>query len=253
MFGVLASPNFRQTRRNGAAFDPFALSVRSFGAQHRSVTESGGHIHLILPDPVERAACFRALAAGGARVVRSFASADAWIEAEGDDLSGILLFRWRQPGRTDGAALLDRVAGRPGIAAFVAAERLSIAESRAILRGGAQDLLPAPLDPRFVRGTIDAALADWRAAQEARARQREAEARLAALTPRERDILDGIAAGLGNKAIARRLALSPRTVEVHRANIMRRAGAGNVAELLRLQFTAEHARAAPVDRVHSGA
>ena len=101
--------------------------------------------------------------------------------------------------------------------------------------------------------TIDAVLADWRAAQEARARQREAEARLAALTPRERDILDGIAAGLGNKAIARRLALSPRTVEVHRANIMRRAGAGNVAELLRLQFTAEHARAAPVDRVRFGA
>ena len=77
--------------------------------------------------------------------------------------------------------------------------------------------------------------------------------RLAALTPRERDILDAIAAGLGNKAIARQLALSPRTVEVHRANIMRRAGAGNVAELLRLQFTAEYARAASVDRVRFGA
>src|SRR3546814_15108057 len=77
------------------------------------VTESGGHIHLILPDPVERAACFRALAAGGERVVRSFASADAWIEADGDDLCAILLFRWRPPGRTDGAALLERIAGHP--------------------------------------------------------------------------------------------------------------------------------------------
>ncbi len=217
------------------------------------MTESGGHIHLILPDPVERAACFRALAAGGERVVRSFASADAWIEAEGDDLCAILLFRWRQPGRTDGAALLERIVGHPAILAFVAAEQLSIAESRAILRGGAQDLLPAPLDPRLVRRTIDAALADWRAAQGAFARRREAEMRLAALTPRERDILDAIAAGLGNKAIARQLALSPRTVEVHRANIMRRAGAGNVAELLRLQFTAEYARAASVDRVRFGA
>ena len=217
------------------------------------MTESGGHIHLILPDPVERAACFRALAAGGERVVRSFASADAWIEAEGGDLCAILLFRWRQPGRTDGAALLERIAGHPAILAFVAAEQLSIAESRAILRGGAQDLLPAPLDPRLVRRTIDIALVDWRAAQDARARRGEAEARLAALTPRERDILDAIAAGLGNKAIARQLALSPRTVEVHRANIMRRAGAGNVAELLRLQFTAEHARAARADRVRFGA
>ena len=114
-------------------------------------------------------------------------------------------------------------------------------------------MLPAPLDPRIVRRTIDAALSDWRAAQDAVARRREAEARLAALTPRERDILDAIAVGLGNKAIARQFDLSPRTVEVHRANIMRRAGAGNIAELLRLQFTAEPARAAPVDRVRFGA
>ena len=92
------------------------------------MTESGGHIHLILPDPIERAACFRVLAAGADRVVRSFASADAWLEAEGDDLSAILLFHWRQPGRTDGAALLDRIAGSPAITAFVAAEQLSIAE-----------------------------------------------------------------------------------------------------------------------------
>ncbi|HWW58484.1 MAG TPA: LuxR C-terminal-related transcriptional regulator, partial [Sphingopyxis sp.] len=77
---------------------------------------------------------------------------------------------------------------------------------------------------------------------------REAGARLAALTPRERDILEGIAAGLGNKAIARQLELSPRTVEVHRANIMRRAGAGNVAELLRLRFIAEYMPTAAANR-----
>ncbi|AJA11154.1 LuxR family transcriptional regulator [Sphingopyxis fribergensis] len=230
-----------------------ALSANGLRGQHRQVSENGGHIHLILPDPTERAACFRVLAAGSERIVRSFASADAWIEAEGGDSCAILLFHWRQPGATDGAALLDHVTVRGGIAAFVAAEQLSIAESRAILRGGAQDLLPAPLDPRLVRRTIDAALADWRARQGALDRRREAEARLAALTPRERDILDAIAAGLGNKAIARQLALSPRTVEVHRANIMRRAGAGNVAELLRLQFIAEFAGAASIDSVRFGA
>jgi two-component system response regulator FixJ len=214
------------------------------------VTEAGGHIHLILPDATERRACFRVLAEGGGRVVRSFASADDWFEAGADADCAILLFHWRQPGYRTGGAVLDRVGGRSEVAAFVAASQLDIAETRAILRGGAHDLLPAPLDPRLVRRTIDGAVAEWQARQPALARRREAERRLSTLTPRERDILDAIASGLGNKAIARQLDLSPRTVEVHRANIMRRAGAGSVAELLRLQFTAEMAHGNPV---HFGA
>ena len=220
------------------------------------MSDLAGHIHLILPDPAERAACFRALAAGGERIVRCFASADDWIDGDGDGDKGggaILLFRWHQPGRVSGAALLERIAGRGDLAVFVAAEQLSIAESRAILRGGARDLLAAPLDPRIVRRVIDAAADDWQVRQAALHRRREAEARLAALTPRERSILDAIAAGLGNKAIARQLDLSPRTVEVHRAKIMRRAGADSVAELLRWQFIAEQARGAAVNPVHYGA
>ncbi|MCW0197228.1 LuxR C-terminal-related transcriptional regulator [Sphingopyxis sp.] len=203
------------------------------------MSERGAPIHLILPDAVERAACFRTLADRPGRIVRSFASGDAWVEAGADADCAILLFHWRQPGGAGGEALLGRIAGRSDITAFVAASRLTIEESRAILRGGAHDLLPAPLDPRLVRRTIDGAVADWAARGAALARRREAETRLAALTPRERDILDALAAGLGNKAIARRLDLSPRTVEVHRANIMRRTDAGSVAELLRLAFIAE--------------
>lgn len=230
-----------------------ALSRGPRWRQHHGMTGNGGHIHLILPDPVERAACFRVLTAGTARVVRGFASGDDWLAAEDGESCAILLMRWEQPGAADGAALLAHVAAQDGIAAFVAAEQLNIAESRAILLGGARDLLPAPLNPQLVRRSVEAALADRGAWVEARERRRAAEVRLAALTPRERDILDGIAAGLGNKAIARRLDLSPRTVEVHRANIMRRSGAGTVAELLHLCFIADYARAAPANRVHFGA
>src|SRR3546814_9144940 len=85
--GRCVAPELSQKkRRNGAAFAPFALSVRSFGAQHRGVTESEGPLHLILPDPVDRAACFRALAGGRERAVRSFESADAWFEADGAEV-----------------------------------------------------------------------------------------------------------------------------------------------------------------------
>ncbi len=214
------------------------------------VTENGGHIHLILPDAIERAACFRVLADRPGRIVRSFASGTAWLEAGADSDCAILLLHWHQPGGVSGETLLNRIGRRRDMTIFVAASRLTIAESRAILRGGAHDLLPAPLDPRLVRRTIDSAVDGWQARQIAVAEHRAATARLAGLTPRERDILDAIAAGLGNKAIARRLDLSPRTVEVHRANIMRRTDAGSVAELLRLAFTAEQARGNPL---HNGA
>ena len=213
------------------------------------MSEQSAPVHLILPDAVERAACFRILADRPGRIVRSFASGEAWVEAGADADCAILLFHWRQPGGVGGEALLGRIGGRSDITAFVAASRLTIAESRAILRGGAHALLAAPLDPRLVRRAIDGAVADWAARRAALARRREAESRLAALTPRERDILDAIAAGLGNKAIARRLDLSPRTVEVHRANIMRRTDAGSVAELLRLAFIAEHTN----NNLHNGA
>jgi two-component system response regulator FixJ len=216
------------------------------------VTETRGEIHLVLPDPIERSACFRALASGAARIVRSFASAADYVETDADAEAAILLFHWRQPGAVGGAALLTRVAAREGLIAFVAADRLDVAEARAVLRGGAHDLLPAPLDPRRIKRTVEAALGDWHERRRARAVTMEAESRLSALTPRERDILAAIAAGCGNKAIARRLDLSPRTVEVHRANIMRRAGAANVAELLRLAFLAEQAESATGQLVRYG-
>lgn len=217
------------------------------------MSEDQGQIQLILPDAIERSACFRALVAGVPRVVRGFASADDYLAAGAEAAGGIVLMHWEQPGRTGGAALLERICGRPDIILLVAAERLSLADSRTILRGGAYDLLPAPLDPRRVRPAIDAALDEWRLRRQVEARRCEAAARLAALTPREQDILDAIAAGLGNKAIARRLDLSPRTVEVHRANIMRRAAAGSIAELLRLRFMAEAAAGSAPDIVHNGA
>ena len=212
------------------------------------MSEDQGQIQLILPDAIERSACFRALVAGAPRVVRGFASGEDYLAAGAEAAGGIILMRWEQPGGGGGAALLERLCGRADIVLLVAAERLSLAESRTILRSGAWDLLPAPLDPRLLRPAVEAATGEWRLRREAEARRREAAARLAALTPREQDILEAIAAGLGNKAIARRLELSPRTVEVHRANIMRRAEAGSIAELLRLRFVAEAG-----DMVRSGA
>jgi FixJ family two-component response regulator len=66
----------------------------------------------------------------------------------------------------------------------------------------------------------------------------DARSRIAALTPRGRDVLNGLLAGRSNKMIAHSLGISPRTVEIHRARLMRDLGAHHVAEVIRLALQA---------------
>ena len=69
-------------------------------------------------------------------------------------------------------------------------------------------------------------------------RRRDASVRLQALTGRERDVLEGLAQGLPNKTIAYDLGISPRTVEIHRANLMTKLGVRSLSEALRIAFAA---------------
>ena len=62
------------------------------------------------------------------------------------------------------------------------------------------------------------------------------------LTPREREVLSEIASGASNKEIGRRLGISPRTVEVHRARIMAKLRARNAADLVRIALSGNHSR-----------
>jgi DNA-binding NarL/FixJ family response regulator len=58
------------------------------------------------------------------------------------------------------------------------------------------------------------------------------------LTPREREVLSGVAGGLSNRAIAEQLAISPRTVEIHRANMLQKIGANHTSEAIRVAIEA---------------
>jgi two-component system, LuxR family, response regulator FixJ len=89
------------------------------------------------------------------------------------------------------------------------------------MKAGVHDFLEKPFS--------DAHLVDAR---------REAEARLSSLSPRERDVLAGVVEGKLNKVIAFELDISPRTVEIYRANLMSKTGAHNMAELMRIALAA---------------
>ena len=103
---------------------------------------------------------------------------------------------------------------------------------------GAVDFLEKPFDDDLLISMVDSGLkrAEPEAKQEAITR--EIAERIATLSPRERQVMDGLAAGLSNKAIAREYDISPRTIEVYRANVMTKMQAGSLSELVRLAMRA---------------
>ncbi|MBQ1500248.1 MAG: response regulator transcription factor [Sphingomonas sp.] len=106
------------------------------------------------------------------------------------------------------------------------------------MRGGAIDFLEKPFEADRLLGAIDKAFERMRESNGA-SRTDAARTQLANLSAREREVLDGLAAGFPNKTIAYDLGISPRTVEVHRANLMQKLGARSLSEALRVTFIAE--------------
>jgi len=106
------------------------------------------------------------------------------------------------------------------------------------MKAGAVDFLEKPFEKATLLGAVEAAFARLGAAGDAATRAADAEVILGALTPRERDVLDGLARGLPNKTIAYDLGISPRTVEVHRANLMAKLDVRSLSDALRIAFAA---------------
>jgi two-component system response regulator FixJ len=102
------------------------------------------------------------------------------------------------------------------------------------MKRGAVDFLEQPHDTHRLTAAIERAFALAETSWEARQARMEAAAKLKTLTPRESQILQGLRAGMRNKVIARWLALSPRTVETYRANMMMRIGVTEMSNALRI-------------------
>jgi two-component system response regulator FixJ len=107
------------------------------------------------------------------------------------------------------------------------------------MKAGAVDFIEKPFEKAVLLSAIEQGIDRLKRSSAGRERADEAAVRLQALTPRERDVLDGLAKGLPNKTIAYDLGISPRTVEIHRANLMSKLEVRSLSEALRLAFAAQ--------------
>ena len=106
------------------------------------------------------------------------------------------------------------------------------------MKAGAVDFIEKPYsDEQLLRG-VTTALSRLEGARQQEAIAAAAEARIGAITPRERDVLRLLVDGRPNKVIAHELGISPRTVEIHRANVMEKLGCRSLAEAVRLAISA---------------
>lgn len=103
---------------------------------------------------------------------------------------------------------------------------------------GAVEFLEKPFEDDRLIGVIEAAIRQGEPAAKNEAATRDIAQRIASLSPRERQVMDGLIAGLSNKLIARDYDISPRTIEVYRANVMTKMQANSLSELVRFAMRA---------------
>ncbi|HTW28952.1 MAG TPA: response regulator FixJ [Acetobacteraceae bacterium] len=153
--------------------------------------------------------------------------------------SGCVLTDLRMPGM-DGLELQQRLAERRiDLPVIVMTGQGDIPLAVRAMKAGAVDFLEKPFGDEALLDAVRRAVAESHRRQDRDAAAGRARKRLAALTPREREVLDLLAAGLSTKAIGQRLGASPRTIEVHRARVFEKLDAESLPDLVRLVLTAD--------------
>src|SRR6202035_3500841 len=170
--------------------------------------------------------------------VTLFETAQQFLDALPGLDFGCVVSDVRMPG-IDGIELLKRLkASRNVFPVVIMTGHGDVPLAVEAMKLGAVDFLEKPFEDECIIGMIDVALRQAESNAQGEAMTHDIAARIASLSPRERQVMDGLIAGLSNKLIARDYDISPRTIEVYRANVMTKMQAGSLSELVRLAIRA---------------
>ncbi|TPI46923.1 response regulator transcription factor FixJ [Mesorhizobium sp. B2-9-1] len=171
--------------------------------------------------------------------VRLYESATAFLATEPKELEGCIVTDVRMPG-IDGIEFLRQLKTRGlGVPVIVMTGHADVALAVQAMKEGAADFIEKPFDDQVLIDAIRSALDNRSEPIATHPQSTDIRKNLATLSERERQVLDGLVSGLPNKTIAYDLGISPRTVEIHRANVMSKMGAGSLSHLVRMALIAE--------------
>ena len=170
---------------------------------------------------------------------RTFSTAEEFLETVAPGDMGVVVTDVRLPGLT-GVELIEGMKKRGlEFPAIVITAYADVALAVCAMKQGAVDLLEKPFDPGALIDTLRQAFANMSVKGENLASAQAVRESLLGLSTREKGVLQELVKGKTNKAIAAELGISQRTVEVHRANIMRKTGAGSLSALVRMALLLE--------------
>ncbi|QIK38078.1 response regulator transcription factor [Caldichromatium japonicum] len=198
-------------------------------------------VFLVDADPAIQESLTLILASSGHRV-RGFVTASGFIEACGPDTPGCLVLDLHLPDMSGLELQARLLEGNIRIPIIFISACGDIQTAVCALRNGALDFIEKPVDTERLLQRVEEAVELDRCRRAAAETERAVLARFRQLTPREQEVLLLTTRGLTNKDIARQLGISPRTVENHRARMMEKMGAANLAELCRLASICEPRR-----------
>lgn len=196
-----------------------------------------GRVHVIDDDDALRESL--AFLLGTADIeVESYASAAAFLDALPGMRLTCVITDVRMPGLS-GLDLLRRLKElKIQVPVIVITGHGDVPLAVEAMKVGAVDFLEKPFDDEVLLASVRSALTRQDGETKRHVERTEIEGKLAALSNRERDVLGGLVAGRANKQIAFDLGISPRTVEIYRANLMNKMQAGSLSDLVRMALIA---------------